>query len=126
MACAGLDHTKAAVIKEQDRYLPSQAPSPGSCPLWQSHAASMQSYGPIFAFPATQLQTACPQTVDAAMHYTCRNVQDGQAMISDFWSTNTLDNITGQSVAKLMLGVSLQDDLGQNVVAGQICTPLNA
>ena len=47
-------------------------------------------------------------------------------MISDFWSTNTLDNITGQPVAKLMLDVSLQDDLGQNVVSGQFCTSLRA
>ena len=84
--------------------------------MWQTAQNSKTGYGPIFAFPASTLQVTCPD-VTVHLPYTCNSDKDHGTSVSSFWSTTTLDT-SGQPVAKLMLVVGLQDELGQTVVAG--------
>lgn len=90
------------------------------CPSWQSNTSHQSAYGPLFAFPASKLHAACPNIVQSMTH-TCTTLEDGSLAVRNFWSTNTLDSITGQPVARLMLDINLQDTLGQSVTAGMQC-----
>ena len=103
----------------------SMAQGTVTCPSWQSESSCQSAYGPLFAFPASKLHAACPNTTQSMTH-TCTTSEDGRPAVSNFWSTNTLDSATGQPVAKLMLDISLQDTLGQSVTAGLEVTNFHA
>ena len=77
-------------------------------------------YGPVVAYPAKKLQAQCHEssTQQLDSSYTCDN-ETGLPVISNFWSTNAVDEDTAQSLSRVLVDVLVLDDMNQTVSIGQ-------
>ena len=118
---------KVADISEGSR-LPIPPPTlPTLCPAWTSNRNTAGGYGAVLAYPAASLALACKPS--PAMPYLCSEMLGVDApfriSIQNFRSTNDVDAVTGDAIARLSLDVQLQDQAGQMMQMGaHTCTHL--
>ena len=93
---------------------------PTLCPEWLSANNTAASYGNIIAYPAARLAIECAPY--AQNGYTCEQpAAEASAhglLIDNFWSTNAMDAMIDQPVARLMLNVALLDMADQTILMG--------
>ena len=79
-------------------------------------------YGHVAAYPAKKLQAQCHEssTQQLDSSYTCDN-ETGLPVISNFWSTNAVDENTLQSLSRVLVDVLVLDDMNQTVSIGECC-----
>lgn len=106
-----------AQLNTSDSLFPASASD--MCDSWTEGQNLSPGYGNNVALPARQVRVSCGTPHGSKPQYNCSSSPDAvNTNITDFWSTNTLDD-SGVALARLVLQVGVQDDLGQVVTAGQ-------
>ena len=100
------------------------------CPFWNTASNVSPGYGNVLAFPSKSMHAQCGKAPAYDTGYNCSssysdsdlvydsNSNSASTTITNFWSTSLVSAYDGQPVASLMLDVSVEDDLGQQVAKG--------
>ena len=94
------------------------------CPAWNTSNNSSPGYGPVIAYPPDRLQARCHElsSEQQSSRYSCQeNPETGGLRITNFWSTNGVDETTAAPLSHVLVDVVVLDPMNQTVPIGESC-----